>query len=226
MRKITYLFFLMFLTNVSLWAQSWCGDSYMVVNSSTWYTGSNSYLQSGGKFQGANLGTFSTNFTLGAEIYCWPSTPSASTTLNYSIDGGTTVVVTIPYLKESGNNSEFQSITGGSVNISGLSNSSHSIAVWFKVNTIYDNNANANFVATFTKTTSTDISNQLISNFKITTQSEQIKVQTDQVSQIELFTITGQLIQSASAVNEFTQSVKNGAYLLRVNGQTQKVLVQ
>ena len=87
------------------------------------------------------------------------------------------------------------------------------------------NSSTTGYKATFSKSITTGI-NQPESNFKITTQSGQIKVQADQVSQIELFTITGQLIQSASAVNEFTQSVKNGAYLLHINGQTQKVLVQ
>lgn len=225
MKKIiTFLFFLA-ISTLSTWAQSWCGDSYMVVNSSTWYTGSNSYLQAGGKFQGANLGTFATNFTIGAELYCWPSTPSATTTLNYSIDSGTSVAIPISYFKEAGSNSEFQSVSGGTVNISSLSNGSHSIAVWFKVNTIYDNNANANFTASFTKSTNTDVSNQLESAFIVSTLPGHIKAQFEGNATIELFTISGQLIDHKTAVNEYTQAVKTGAYLLRINGKTQKILV-
>jgi hypothetical protein len=53
-----------------------------------------------------------------------------------------------------------------------------------------------------------------------------IKVHFDGVAQIELYTVTGQLIRSSSVTNEFIQSVKNGLYLLRINGQTKKIMVQ
>ncbi len=46
------------------------------------------------------------------------------------------------------------------------------------------------------------------------------------IAHVELFNATGQLIRSVTATNQFTQSVKNGIYLLRINGQTHKILVQ
>lgn len=60
----------------------------------------------------------------------------------------------------------------------------------------------------------------LISNHSI------IDVRFNGTAQVELYTITGHLIHSALVSNQFTYSVKTGAYLLRVNGQTQKVLVK
>ena len=45
-------------------------------------------------------------------------------------------------------------------------------------------------------------------------------------AQVELYSVTGQLIRSATVENQFIQSVKNGAYLLRVNGETHKVVVR
>ncbi|MFZ4725053.1 MAG: hypothetical protein ACOYMD_06365 [Paludibacter sp.] len=41
---------------------------------------------------------------------------------------------------------------------------------------------------------------------------------------IELFSISGQLLRTAYVENQFTELVKNGAYLLRVNGKTFKLL--
>ena len=84
----------------------------------------------------------------------------------------------------------------------------------------------AGYIATFSKSIATDINHQLQSNFKISTQSGQINVQFDGIAQVELYTITGQLIRSALSNNQFTQSVKKGIYLIRINGQTHKVLIQ
>jgi len=87
------------------------------------------------------------------------------------------------------------------------------------------NNQTIDFLLNVTDATTTFI-NQPETNFNISTQPGQINVQFDGLAQVELFTITGQLIRSVSAMNEFTQLVKNGAYLLRINGQTQKVMVK
>lgn len=60
----------------------------------------------------------------------------------------------------------------------------------------------------------------------ISEQNGLIKARFSGIAQVELFNATGKLISSTSATNEFTQSVTNGIYLLRINGQTHKVLVR
>ncbi|MEI6754210.1 MAG: hemoblobin-interacting domain-containing protein [Paludibacter sp.] len=46
------------------------------------------------------------------------------------------------------------------------------------------------------------------------------------IAQVELFNSTGQLIRSVKAENQFSQMVKTGIYMIRINGKTHKVLVQ
>ena len=46
------------------------------------------------------------------------------------------------------------------------------------------------------------------------------------MANIQLFTMTGQLVRSDVFTNEFTQSVKSGAYILRINGESHKVIIK
>lgn len=84
----------------------------------------------------------------------------------------------------------------------------------------------AGYKATFTKSVATGLDQQTKTDVRIIANSGSIDAKFDGVAQVELYTVTGQLIRSASVENQFTQSVKNGAYLLRVNGETHKVVVR
>lgn len=83
----------------------------------------------------------------------------------------------------------------------------------------------AGFQAEFTKSISTDIT-KIESSLRISTESGKITARFDGKAQMQLFTSTGQLINSANADNEFSKTVKPGIYLLRIDGQSHKVLVQ
>jgi len=61
---------------------------------------------------------------------------------------------------------------------------------------------------------------------KISTESGKITAHFDGKADVQLFTSTGQLISSANVENEFCKTVKSGVYLLRIDGQSHKVLVQ
>ena len=223
MKKIITLFLVIFLFN-SAWGQSWCGNSFITVNG-TWYTGSNSYVQPAGLFQGANIGSFSTNFILGGELQVWPSLSSPAT-LYYSIDSGNFTAITLPNNGAVGNNSKHYGES--TISVTGLTNGSHSVAIYFQAGSaaVYDNNSSANFVASFTKTALTGFSQNLESSLSIFAQNGEIKAIFNGTAQINLYSVTGQLIRSVSATNQFNQSVKSGVYLLRINGQSHKVLVQ
>lgn len=75
---------------------------------------------------------------------------------------------------------------------------------------------------------STTTDNLIPTNSSVIITSEQgtINAQFNGKAQIELFNSIGKLINSVKAENEFNQQVLNGIYLLRINGQTHKVLVQ
>jgi hypothetical protein len=116
-----------------------------------WYTGSNSYLQPGGKFQGANLGNVTDNFILGGQLEVYkPQTTIAK--MAYKIDSGSQVDIEMPYKAASGNNSKHEG--EGTVSIAGLSPGTHTIEVWFRHTasgtSVYDNNGGPNYKATFT----------------------------------------------------------------------------
>jgi len=83
----------------------------------------------------------------------------------------------------------------------------------------------AGYKATFTKSIGTGLS-KIESSLKISTESGKVTARFDGKADVQLFTSTGQLISSASAENEFSRTVKSGVYLLRIDGQSHKVLVQ
>jgi len=85
------------------------------------------------------------------------------------------------------------------------------------------------YKATFTKSIGTEINtglSKIESSLKISTESGKVTARFDGKADVQLFTSTGQLINSASAENEFSRTVKSGVYLLRIDGQSHKVLVQ
>ena len=126
MKKITTLLFLCSIV-FTLWGQTWCGNSYVTVNS-VWYTGSNSYVQPAGRFQGANLGSFgsTSSITLGGELQAWPSTSNAAS-LYYKIDSGTFTAISLPNTGSVGSNSKHYG--EGTISLSSLSAGVHTLEI-------------------------------------------------------------------------------------------------
>lgn len=143
MKKSIFLIFAAILCATNAWA--WCGNSFITVNG-TWCTGSNSYVHTGGKFDGKNLGTL-TAFKLGGELQVYPKSSKAAS-LCYKIDGGAEVAISLPKTGEEGNNSKHSG--EADVDLSTLPAGNHTIAVWFKHGSDYDSNGGSNYVATFT----------------------------------------------------------------------------
>lgn len=81
------------------------------------------------------------------------------------------------------------------------------------------------YKATFTISSGTGIDQQTASTLKLSVMPGIIDARFEGKAQVELYTMTGLLIRSTVAENQFTQVIKSGAYLIRVNGQTNKVLV-
>jgi hypothetical protein len=81
------------------------------------------------------------------------------------------------------------------------------------------------YKATFIKSISTGL-NGLTPNLKIVGKNNTIDVKFDGSANIELYSLAGQLITKSISTNHFVQGVNQGIYLLRINGETHKVIVQ
>lgn len=82
------------------------------------------------------------------------------------------------------------------------------------------------YKATFTISSVSGVEQQKTPSLKISANSGLINVSFEGTARVELYTMNGQQIRSAKVENKFTEAVKNGAYLLRINGETHKVLVR
>lgn len=221
MKKITFTILLSCFSIVT-WAQSWCGNSFITVND-YWYTGSNGYVHEGGYFNGANIGTFTTSsFNLGGELQVWPATDNPAT-LYYSIDNGSFTAISLPRTGSDGNNSKHYG--SASVSLTGLSNGSHTIKVYFQAGSVYDNNGGADYVANFNVDFGTGYK-AIDADLKVSVKNGFVSALFSGQAHIELFSITGQQLKSVVVNNEFSEKVNPGVYVLRVNGKAHKVLVK
>lgn len=84
----------------------------------------------------------------------------------------------------------------------------------------------AGYKASFTKTTVyTETENLLNSGIRVYAVKDDVCAEFSGNAYIELFSVTGQLIKSVNASNNFSTAVKPGIYMLRINGTTHRVLV-
>jgi hypothetical protein len=153
MKKIVLLFVLVCFVSFAYADLYGCGDSYVIING-TWYTGSHSYVQPAGYIDGADLGSLEA-LSIGGEVQSWDMSGDYAK-LGYMIDGGDPIYIDLPWNRQEGSNDLWQANPGSSVDISGLSDGVHTLAMWFWVHDdglstdVYDNNSNNNYVASFT----------------------------------------------------------------------------
>ncbi|MDD3322547.1 MAG: hypothetical protein PHS59_14000 [Paludibacter sp.] len=103
-------------------------------------------------------------------------------------------------------------------------------STWITANGDQDNafalgTSSTGYKAGFTISSGTGIDQQTASSLKLSVMPGLINAQFKGKAQVELYTMTGLLIRSTVVENQFTQIIKSGAYLIRVNGQTNKILV-
>jgi len=135
-------------------ATTWCGSSFITFNG-TWCTGSNSYIHTGGKFHGKDLGNITADFTIGGELQVTPKSDiPAQIFCKIDDDDLSIQSASMPRSGDDWDNSKHQTENGASggitVSIASLAPGEHTIAVWFSHDGAYDNNSNLNYVATFT----------------------------------------------------------------------------
>lgn len=243
MRKITLIFLTILIAVSSAFASTgWYSDYVLInVNNATgsgyyWIGGDPSF---GTQLDGANLGTVSSLVLTGCDLKYWSDTQDRTGgSFFYEIlssDGTTQVVAPVETIwnQTSLGGNDYQGTKSISIDLkAGLSPSTkYKLAVWAKSwgsgqGDSYLSNNSANYVATFTTDLGTGINENVLSNLSVSTTSGSIIARFNGTARVELYSVTGQLIHATQATNQFTQSVKSGAYLLKVNGQTQKVLVR
>ena len=81
------------------------------------------------------------------------------------------------------------------------------------------------YKATFSISSTSGVEQQMVPSLKISTKTGLINASFEGPAQVELYAMNGQLIRSATVENQFNETVKNGAYILRINGETHKIVV-
>lgn len=198
---------------------AWIGNSFVAVGGTagTWYEAMDNVNSTLAAFNGANLGDFSTSITIGGEVQVWTMT-AEGVSMGYSIDGGAATYVTLPKTGTEGNNSKHYAET--TIDLSALSAGAHTIAVWYKAErdgvTLWDSNNSANYVANFNKT-ATGVEKNGSQSFLVRVSKGVVTV--DGAEQFEVYSMLGQK-QNPS------RQLKQGAYIVKINDFTQKIIVQ
>lgn len=209
-------------------------NSYIFVGSdpatATWYNGSATFQAE--NFNLKNLGSITSPLFIGGEIVTAPVLSGVSVQLHYQINDLTVKAVAIPWDSNNGTTtSKWKSTAGTNVfaDYTLVKGISYSLKVWFSANdgvaTLWDSNNSNNYVATFTYDIETGL-NAKVNNTRIFTDNGFIKAQFDGVAHIELFNINGQFISNTTLENQFTQLLEKGVYILKINGETHKILIR
>ena len=132
-------------------------NSAVNVNGTWYYCGQYMDWCKGGSFNGADLGVLE-SLQLGGQSQAWDynnNWESGQVQMSYKIDNGTVKVLyldywTHQYYNDSGETwMKFQSGTPATIDISGLAEGNHTLAVWFHCDYAYDSNNGQNFIANF-----------------------------------------------------------------------------
>jgi len=243
MKKITTLICAILFANLFAFAGTDWYNDFVSINVNS--TGSALYWigsspGSGTELNSNNFGSVSSLIITGCDMKYWSDTQDRTGGAFYykimSADGVTQIVAPVEVIwtqnKLVAANDYQGTITVSIDLLSGLTNNTgYKINVWAKhwgsgQGDNYLSNSSANYVASFTKSVSIAGIEQIKFQPIITTQFGKIIANFVGKAQVQLFTSTGQLISSTTAENEFSKMVKSGVYLLRIDGQSHKVLVQ
>ena len=198
--------------------------------SAAWFNGSATAQPE--NFNTKNFGTLTTPFFIGSELQTAPILTGVTVKMFYQIDDLAVNEISLPWDSNVGTTSSKWKSTAGTNVFTGYSltnGTTYTLKVWFNATdgtaTVWDSNNSANYVASFSYNLSTDM-NTPQSSVSIFAESGLINAKFDGTANVELYTFNGQLINKVSVENQFNQKVNSGAYLLRINGKTHKLIVR
>lgn len=183
--------------------------------------------------QGANLGTFlnAAAFKLGGSITV-TSMMDIDAELHYMINNNPALSGKLALAEVSTslmNGNVFEIVSTDILSSFSLADGDHTIALWFTsaVDDIddTDDNSGAKYTANFKlDANATGInSSELVKS--VTVENGQIIALFEGSAQVELFTSIGQLLLTKTFSDEFVYPAQQGIYIIRINGETYKLLV-
>lgn len=200
------------------------------MNTAAWYN-ANSTAQAE-NFNAKNLGSISSPLYIGGEITTAPVLDGVTVKMFCQIDELAITEIPLVWISNNGTTSSKWQTAAGTDIFSGYTlakGTAYKLKIWFNATdgttTLWDSNNMANYVADFTYDITSAIDNQN-SSLKLSGSNHNVKATFNGEAQVELFTLSGQLIRNAKVANEFSQAVSAGAYILRINGTAHKVLVK
>ena len=200
------------------------------MNTAAWYN-ANSTAQAE-NFNAKNLGSISSPLYIGGEITTAPVLDGVSVKMFCQIDELAITEIPLVWISNNGTTSSKWQTAAGTDIFAGntlTKGTAYKLKVWFNAThgttTLWDSNNMANYVADFTYDITSKVGNQNVS-INISGANRTVKATFNDEAQVELFTLSGQLIRNAKVANEFSQAVSAGAYILRINGTAHKVLVK
>lgn len=209
------------ITNASA-AANWVGNSAIYVNGTWYYAGNYFDWCTGGKFDGANLGTFVNSIPLAGQSQNYEDGDvnwnGGSVTMFYKIDGGEQQSISLPwqsYNSETHNNlfeskDEYGNFVITSVDISGLSAGSHTIEVYYYCDNAWDSNNSQNYKANFTVSAPTKTVNYIDENGETQSVEANVLANGSNTSDID----AGWYVVTSDAIFNYTLSFTGDTHLI------------
>jgi hypothetical protein len=210
-------------------------DSYIFVGAdpaaATWYNANATFQTE--NFHNKNLGSVTAPIFLGGEIKTAPVLEGTVTVkMFYQIDDLTVNELVLPFNETASGKSKWKSTAGTNVftGASLVNGNTYSLKVWFNAtdgtSTLWDSNNMANYVASFIYDVGTSVAGQSSVVNRIYTRENTISADLKGAANVQLFNIAGQLLQNQQVDDKFEMHVKSGVYILKIDGESFKVVVK
>ncbi|MFV0390869.1 MAG: T9SS type A sorting domain-containing protein [Paludibacteraceae bacterium] len=240
MKKTTFILScVLLISTYSYGDNGWFNDFVLIDKNATtseqYWIGGNP--GSGTQLDTHDFGVVSSLVITGCDMKYWSNDGRDGGSFSYKImnaDNTTEVVAPVETIWSQaylGGNDFQGTLTGLSINIlSGLaSNTTYKLHVWAKSwgtgGDSWLSNGGVDYVATFTTDNPTGVSLSEATT-KIFVENNVVRAIFSGSARVELYSATGQQLKSIVTNNEFSETLRSGIYILRINGESHKVLVK
>jgi hypothetical protein len=242
MKKITFILTCVLLVSSFTYAATGWFNDYVLIDKNSggeqyyWIGGNPNY---GTELNNNDFGVVVSLVITGCDMKYWSDTQDRTGGAFYykimSSDNSTQVVAPVEIIwshASIGGNDYQGTLSAQTIDLlAGLTkNTTYKLHVWAKnwgtgQGDSWLSNGGANYVATFTTDNTTGV-NQTSNAIKVYSEKNTLNARFSGQAHIELYSITGQQLKSVVVNDEFSEIVRPGVYLLRINGESHKVLVK